>query len=505
MSKITWSVSGIKGDAKITAHLGNIASSVVISSLSSPVELELCSSQIKLSRGETRIINVKGINRYGYSGNIEGSDVSWTVSNDIGIVENGVFTAQNTGSGFIEAKVGDVKSYCAVSIVSEEYMYTDAFENNNGIFSSYPDSVTGSYNITNEKKHSGNNSGKLTYDFTQNTDITRAAYINFLNNGVKLEPSTSKIGMWVYNSVPSTNWFRGEIIDTNGTSHPVNFSTGLDWIGWKYLDVSLENENFVPVLLKRVYMVQFHPVKDSGEVYIDDLSVISSGYEQTDQESIPENTKPFDNFNVSVTYKKTQESFRFSVFGISENPRNPLEKLILLKLTEKINKYIDTCVFLGRGSHSETKLMQKPVFATITGYKAQDISNSRLIQLDVSKGSLRLSNKSQWHWLLDKLETFNGDNIFIFLEKSPDNFSDSLETDLFKETLTQQIKKKHINIWVFYKGNKNISTMERGVKYIQTAGFDTEGITPENTDPAKYILVTVMNNKPVYEFKPIID
>jgi exopolysaccharide biosynthesis protein len=517
-SKLTWSVSGIKGhfdgstfypesvgDGKITARLGSISSSVVISSLSNPVELELSSSKIRLSCGETKTINIKGINRYGYGAKINGSDVNWTVSNETGIIENGVFTAQNTGSGYIEAKIGSVKSYCAVSVASDEYIYTDSFENNNAIFSSYPDSVMGSYETTNEKKHSGNNSGKLSYDFTQNTEITRAAYINFLNNGIELKPSTSRIGMWVYNSVPSTNWFRGEVIDTNGTSHPVNFATGLDWNGWKYVEVSFENETYVPALLKHIYLVQFHPVKDSGEIYIDDLSIISSIFEQAGDENIPENTKPFDKFNISVTYKKTQGSFRFSVFGISENPVNPLEKLILLKMTEKINKYIDTCAFLGSGSHTETKFLQKPFFATTTGYKSQDISNSRLIQLDVSKGGIRLSNNSQWHWLFNKLETFNGDNIFIFLEKSPDNFIDSLEADLFKETLTQQVKKKNINIWVFYKGNKNASRMERGVKYIQTAGFNTEEITPKNTDAAKYVLVTVMENGPVYEFKPVID
>jgi hypothetical protein len=105
---------------------------------------------------------------------------------------------------------------------------------------------------------------------------------------------------------------------------------------------------------------------------------------------------------------------------------------------------------------------------------------------------------------MDQLESFKGDNVFIFLSGSPDSFTDKLEAKLFKDTLTQYRQKTSRNVWVFYKGSENTSYMERGIKYISSAGLDIEGLTPDAVDNAKYILVTVDGDKVTFEIKPII-
>jgi hypothetical protein len=144
------------------------------------------------------------------------------------------------------------------------------------------------------------------------------------------------------------------------------------------------------------------------------------------------------------------------------------------------------------------------VVATRTGYNSIDIKNSRFIQLDISGQGLRRTNSAQWHWFLQQLNSFKGDNIFISLANSPESFSDPLEADLFQETLTKYRQQTNKNVWVFYKGNKNESYMKRGIKYITSAGIDVENLMPENADMAKYILVTVQGNSVTFEFKPII-
>lgn len=50
--------------------------------------------------------------------------------------------------------------------------------------------------------------------------------------------------------------------------------------------------------------------------------------------------------------------------------------------------------------------------------------------------------------VLKQLDSFNGDNLFIFMENAPNKFSDSLEGNLFKTVLSEH-KDKIKNIWVF--------------------------------------------------------
>jgi len=59
------------------------------------------------------------------------------------------------------------------------------------------------------------------------------------------------------------------------------------------------------------------------------------------------------------------------------------------------------------------------------------------------------------------------------------------------------------NVWVFYKGNKNEVTRDRGVRYFSTCGFDIENLTAENKKVAQYILVTIMGDQVTYQYKPI--
>lgn len=513
--QIKWSVSGIKGifkgntfypesigEGKITARVGNVTGELAISSLSSPVQLKLNTKSIKLPLDHSKSFTATGINKYGYNAKINPEDIKWSVNGNIGQFSKNTFTAKSQGTGYIDASVGDTHAYCTVSIASVSTSLKDKFEAKNGEFISYPDTVKGSYTISTEQKYSGKTSGKLTYDFS-NTEGTRAAYLAFSNEGLSLDVSSQKLGVWVYNTHENSNWLRAEIYDASGKKHMIDFVKFMDWKGWKQVEASLEGIT-APAKLTRLYIVQVNPIADSGTIYFDDLTVTASSYPAVDMSKIPQDTEPVDEANKSIAYKKSSSSFRFAVFGESRDAQNPLEKLLLRKLSEKTNKYLEAGVFVGSNSHQIVETITKPVISTYEGYNFIDMKNTRLIQLDMSKQGLRLTDASQWGWFLQQLDSFKGDNVFISLAGSPDSFSDKLEANLFKETLTNYRKKTHKNVWVFFKSNKNTSYMERGVKYISTAGFDVENLTPDNTDACTYLLVTVNGYDVTFQFKPII-
>jgi len=528
LKDVKWSVSGVKGKfvgnvfypttygtGKVTAKIGKIQASLEFYVLSKPAVIKLSTNTLKLPVGQTKTFTITGINPRGYSATIDPKDVKWTVSSKIGSFKDGVFTAEKRGSGYIKATVGDVSAYCALSISSDVTKIVDTFEKANGKFSSYPDYVKGDYSISSEQKASGKYSGKLTYEFA-NTGVTRAAYMVLSNGGIKLDEDASKISLKVYNSHENSGWLRATIIDANGKEKPVDLSRTMDFTGWKTVEASLDGIQ-LPGKLTRIYLAQVNPTEDAGSLYFDDLSITYSGYPAIDMEKIPKDTPFKDEANIAVSFTKaTADSFRFGVLGQTRAPGNDLEKNLVKKFADKITKYLELGAVVGSGSHeSLTGLVtKKPVVATHTvdlkstkavdyQYSVTDFKNSRFIKLDTRKKSLRLSDTDQWHRFLNDLKSFKGKNVFIFMENSPETFTDKLEMNLFKETISDYRLDTLRNVWVFFNGGKNESYMENGVKYLSTCGYEVPGLKAGNTNAAQYILVTVKGSNVTYVYKPI--
>lgn len=517
IGEVKWSVSGVQGyfkdniffpqstgEGKIKATIGSVSTELPVNVLSAPVQLELNNKTIKLSTNQTKALSLSGKDKNGYRASISATDASWSVNGGIGNINSGIFTALSRGTGYIDVSVGDTHSYCAVSVSSDSFSLKDDFEQNNSSFTAWPTTVKGNYELSTEQKRSGKYSGKLTYDFTS-TEGTRAAYMVLPDGGLHLEKNTNKLGIWAYNTGINSNWLRAEIIDANGKKHTVEFTRNMDWNGWKYIEASLDGISS-PSSLSRIYLVQVSPVSVTGSIYLDDLSVSTNGgFPEIDMNQIPKDSVPVDEAEKSVEYQGGSNSFRFSVFGNSRPSRNMLERVLLARLTENINTNLDAASFVGQYALAAAKDVKKSSLATNAGYKSFDIKGSRFIQLDMGTGSLRIGNPEQWSWFLQQLDSARGNNIFIFLSGSPLSFKDNLEAGLFQDILTKNKQKTGKNLWVFYKSEKNNSYMENGVKYITSAGFDIDGISGENIELAKYILVTVMGDNVTFEFKPIIE
>lgn len=681
--EVTWQVSGVEGSftgsvfrpksagtAKITATVGNISAETKIKVLSGPESLTISSKNITLTTKEQKKFTVKGEDGEGFTATIDPSDVTWKTVGGIGFFSNNTFVATKSGYGYVSATVGNASAYCAVTVLPAVSTIVDNFETENGRFLSYPSTVTGAYQISNEQKHSGNSSGKLSYRFDA-ADTSRAVYAVLNGEGITLPSNAIRVGFWVYNDHENSNWLRIEVQDSQNKTQRLGDLTKLDWVGWRYVEIPLTGVS-LPARLTRIYLVQVNPVEEAGAIYIDDLSIVTverdkmtadtniapvetqvatsfeegkvefaaypswvsgsaaivtehfnSGtssvrldyafretpetqatyvvlpgngisipegaealgvwaYSQKYTQSwiraevidaggkknyvmlsegvdwtgwkyiagnvsnikrparvtrlyvvnpspiseeghiylddlqfniktnktvnfnnLPEDTVAKDSKNQAVTYAIGDKNYRFSVFGESREPANDVEKYLSNFLADKINKYIEIGAFVGSGSHQVVSGVKKPVLATGAGYKSMDRQGSRFIQLDTRAKSIRTGTAGQWKWLLNQLESFNGQNVFLFLESSPDTFTDKLEAQLFKDILAEYAETKFRNVWVFYKGDENKVTKDRGVRYFSTCGFDAGNITANNKNAAQYILVTIMGDQVTYQYKPI--
>jgi len=512
--EIEWSVSGVKGrfegnyfipetagEGIITAKIGKAKGQMTIKVLEGPVELYISRKSLNLPAGEKASFTVYGRDKKGFTAVIDPKDVNWDVYGGVGRVENGVFYAEKRGSGYIDAYIGNVHAYCGVSVPQHAVVLLDDFEKKNGTFLGYPETVTGNYYISDLHAKEGKYSGRLEYDFTKDPDKSRAAYLKFDGDGIPLHEDTIRLGLWVYSTHPSDNWLRAQVYDTEGNLHLLDFARRIDWSGWKYVEASISG--FIPARLARIYAVQVEKVLDVGNLYFDNLTAVIYDNTPIDPEVVPDDTVATDYQMKSVVYEPTPDSFRFAVFGQSREPKNPLEQVLISRMSEKINKYIDAAILVGNKTNEINKLLEVPtVLSSGSGYECKDIKNARFIKLDMTGGSIRTAKKGQWQWFLDKLENFNGDHVFITADNL--NFTDPLERNLFKKILSDYAQKTSKNVWVFLKGNTNEAQMEEGVKYITTAGFENGNITTENLDDARYVLVTIKGKEATFDIKPIV-
>ncbi len=512
---IKWSVSGVKGtfkgnvfypttagEAVVTAKIGEtVIGTCPISVLGSPVKLELNYDKLNTQASASTSFTLKGWSKDGYSASIVPSHAKWNVTGKVGTVASNVFTAGKTGTGYVSASFAGVSVYCPVSIAQpgiNKIIEDFSAETMNVDLSSK--TVTAKYSRATNVYKSAKYSGKLTYDFTKNVQTSRSAYINLPNGGYTLDPSTSKLGMWVYSSAKKPVWIGAMVYDQKGNVHYKYFSKGITWTGWKYLQVSLDDVNS-PSKVTKIYAVEATKQKASGTLYFDNLTMVYSGYPDVAATKATTSTVPKD-----ADYKESSvsgsDSFIFSVFGQSEAAdKNKTQTTMLSTLAKQINKYMQASVVVGTVDNLSPNI-NIPLLSTTSGYKSLDKNGNRLIQLKTIKSdSLRLTDSNQWFWFKDQLSTFEGKNLFVFLAMNPDDFKDSQEGALFKETLTNYKKQNPSkNVWVFYNGSTNSSYMDRGVKYVTTAGFNSPGFT-NSKSAAKYVTVKVKGNTVTYQFK----
>ncbi len=515
---IKWSVSGVKGtfkgnlfypttagEAVVTAKIGeNVVGTCPITVLESPSKLELNYDTLNINPGSSITLTVKGWDKNGYTSSIPPANIKWSTGGNVGKVSSSnVFTANKSGgTGYVTATVGSAVVSCPVSIRMSGITKIIQDFNSAGIqLVTSPKSAKASYSLASTVYKSEKYSAKITYDFSTDLSVNKTAYLMLPNGGYTLEPSTSKLGMWVYSSAKKPIWIGATVYDSKGNYSSEYFAKGIIWTGWKYLEVSLDDLN-TPKKVTNVFAVQPKNGKSSGTVYFDNLTMVYTGYPDVDMSKAPITTVLKDEHYKDSTVAGA-DSMTFSVFGQSTayTASNKTQIDMLNKLAEQVNSSVNVSALVGSNDGLTRSSIKVPQLSTAASYKSLDVNGSRLIQLNTAKGGLRLTNTNEWSWFINQLNSFNGNNVFVFLKEDPLKFNDTKEGQLLKDTLTDYKKKTGKNVWVFYKGNSNSSYMDKGVKYVITAGFDSYGFSESNKSAAKYAVVNVKGNSVTYQFK----
>ena len=173
-----------------------------------------------------------------------------------------------------------------------------------------------------------------------------------------------------------------------------------------------------------------------------------------------------------------------------------------------MNKWLELGVLVGNGNHNAVADMISKKKITTNEYfdTYDDIVNNesvRFIQLSSVGNGIRSAAAYQWKNFLNSLKTFNGTDLFVFLQQSPSTFTDQLEGKLFKTVLEEASAEHGYNVWVFYAGSTDSVWLENGVRYFCCAGMSAAAANKETGANAKYLLVTYMDNRVTYEYKSV--
>lgn len=152
----------------------------------------------------------------------------------------------------------------------------EGFEDSNIYFMSSTPEISG--NVSKDSKCiSGEKSLRLEYNIPPLSDGGKA-YVVLDEKNIVLSKPPQTIGLWVYSYDNSSVKINIRLTNSDREPTVLCLSDGVQWVGWKYLEVQPPQEiKEYPLKLNRVYVETERHKDDAGVLLIDDIEV---GYSQ---------------------------------------------------------------------------------------------------------------------------------------------------------------------------------------------------------------------------------
>lgn len=299
----------------------------------------------------------------------------------LGEFANGVFTAKQSGTGYLECEVNGVFTYLPVS-VGGQATALNAFEGAARIsFIGYPDAVTGAVTRGMSQNRT---EWQMDYRFNRSND-TQAAYLSF-DTPYVIPGDPAALRMNVYGD-GSGNWLRGRIRDAEGRQHLIDFAYAVDFTGWQSVTATIPEDARAPLTLERIYLAAVSSETEQyGTLYFSGLEALY----------IPYSTEP------------VPEGQRFTDPLRKDLSRTPENQTLNLTVAERM------------------------------AYSVRNEGKTTILTMTAAGGGLRAADSSQWRRFTADMENAWPEYLIIILDESPDRFSQPKEAELFHKALARQ-------------------------------------------------------------------
>ncbi|HEX9161156.1 MAG TPA: phosphodiester glycosidase family protein [Thermoanaerobaculia bacterium] len=279
--------AGQAGEGTIKASIDEVKGSTPVSVVGSLASLDIRPSPVIVGSDATQTFALTGHDAEGHSVFVDAAAAEWRGSPAIGrFASPGTLRAASSGRGTVSASAGGAVATSRIEI-GKAPVVLDDFESTNGLkISATRSAANFSRAMRPDPVRRGTSSLRLAYDLRNQRGISAA--------GIRWDPSREidsrprRIGIWVFGD-GSHHDLRGNYRDGTGALKIVNFTTtpgsllstcnrrrgGIDWIGWKYIEVPIPRDAVVPLQWERIYLVETNDRCDNAStLYFDDLRAV---------------------------------------------------------------------------------------------------------------------------------------------------------------------------------------------------------------------------------------
>ncbi len=451
------------GNITVSASWRGIAGTATVESMAAAA----ISAQERISLGkvgDTATITISGVDKDGFTAPIGGGITYHLSDESLGTISGNVFTAAKEGTGFIEASMGNAVYNIPVSVGVAESIIT-SFEGQGGlIYNSFPKTgITGSASLSDKNYRDGKNSLELKYQFA-NAKSAQAAYISF-SKALTVQGQPTALKLSVFGN-GSGHMVRAKGTDAAGKDFTLEFTKDINWNGeWKELQAAVPSGTAYPIKIDNVYCAALTNA-DTGEktLYFDKLVGV---YSSVSGNATQQNSTLISDVRQAQVKKAQDGAYYINIIG-RVSSGTVTDKQSYEAQRSKAKQFAETeadlAVYAGKNDITASTVADTIKWSgSYQCYYKKDVS---IIQMTAANGGLRNTNPTQWLRFKNDILASANPNVVFIMDKTPSDFSDAMETALFRNVL-QDIRKAGKTVFVVSASEAGYwQNLKDGIRYI---------------------------------------
>lgn len=459
---IAWSMSGgygvingmtflpqTPGNITLTAQYKGQKASLNLEVVDTLIDLEIIPKTIHFDDG-IQTLTVMGTDEMGHRSIINNDLLTWSISEDVGRIADGVFyPGSEGGNARIDVTYKGIKEVAYVISGDKRESLAGMRDIQPGTLV-YPETVKGEV-----QKIDG--ATLLAYNF-EPSEVSQALYATFEGLNIARHADQLLLDFSGYNEEVLV---KGQLSDTNGEQYTITF----DERGRANLPAAMA----YPVAVKRLYVATYPTDKaKSGTLIIKDIQTLTktTAADVDDLYSFP----PADDL---MRRTPEEDSYTVRIFGATAGRNRLLDEVILRKLYSEFNE-ADYAVYAGKADVDEGQLTSDH-FIYADSFSVTDMDALRFITLGMGKGSLVKTDSRQWQKLNEALSaTVQPTLVVLGTEALTENDNDafSKEGQAIHDMLSKYGAKSGKSIfYINASGYSNNLSFYEGIRYIDLNGL----------------------------------
>lgn len=453
-----------EGKGTITVTYGDVSDTFEVKALKGAQAVRVTAGSYCLDIGESTDLKASLVNKDGYTLDSSNANISWKVDNEeIGSVQNGVFTAKGEGIASITGSAEDfgVSSQLTIA-VGKKHIAVQSFESGRDMVMYYypaDSGIKGSSKVVENTGIDGRCSLQINYEFMPNLTTTQVVYAGLEKRPLTLPSGASDLICW-YKGDGSSHILRAALTDKNGNTQNVEIASDLTSDQWTQARAEIPAELEEPVKIDKIYVAALNTTEENttGTVYVDNMSVLAPEAKGTG-----DLTDVVDYMNTDLSSKSGEI---VSVFGRTSGGSSELVSKVVTNMAEGAR------AIAFAGSTSIANNTGVPAVEWNNSYATNGTDSFSFAAIATGSGSPRAANGDQYRYIKDYCNNLSKKNIVILMDRYLwSGISDSRERDALHDIFSTAVKEHDKNVIVVSSaGESSYVELKDGVRYINLAG-----------------------------------